>query len=93
MATLEAIYSTRTGSFAPTFEIRKNSKGYSLAFLKSRKFWFLPEMISIDRKNFWNLGKPDRTICGIVFVDILLKKLYDDAILVGSSEMEANAAH
>ncbi|KRY02076.1 hypothetical protein T12_7540 [Trichinella patagoniensis] len=38
MATLEAIYSTRTGLFAPTFENCKNSKGYSLAFLKSRKF-------------------------------------------------------
>ncbi|KRY25714.1 hypothetical protein T01_10231 [Trichinella spiralis] len=38
MATSETIYSTRTGLFAPTFENRKNSKGYSLAFLKGRKF-------------------------------------------------------
>ncbi|KRY02198.1 hypothetical protein T12_2226 [Trichinella patagoniensis] len=43
MAILEAIYSTRTHLFArnlsqkPNFENRKNSKGYSLAFLKSRK--------------------------------------------------------
>ncbi|KRX44990.1 hypothetical protein T05_5268 [Trichinella murrelli] len=51
------------------------------------------QMISIDRKNFLNLGKPGRRIFGIVFVVILPKKLYDDAILVGSSEMEANAAH
>ncbi|KRY07362.1 hypothetical protein T12_10608 [Trichinella patagoniensis] len=45
MATLEAIYSTpiynkknEICEKKPTFENCKNSKGYSLAILKSRKF-------------------------------------------------------
>ncbi|KRX29763.1 hypothetical protein T06_12318 [Trichinella sp. T6] len=37
METLVAIYSTRTGLYAPTFENRKNSKGYSLAFFEKSK--------------------------------------------------------
>ncbi|KRY04409.1 hypothetical protein T12_8553 [Trichinella patagoniensis] len=46
MATLEAIYSTLTGIYNKKvkfvskayFRKSQNSKGYSLAFLKSRKF-------------------------------------------------------
>ncbi|KRZ48435.1 hypothetical protein T02_10087 [Trichinella nativa] len=68
----------------PNFENHKNSKGYSLAFLKSRKFQVVEIMISIDQKKYNNHNKPGRTVYERVFPEILQKKLRDDVILAGA---------